>query len=196
VRAEPGPIEGLLVIDSLVHPDRRGWFRETWNAPRYAAGGVEATFVQDNVSRSSRGVLRGLHFQEPRAQGKLASVLVGEVFDVAVDVRVGSPTFGRSTGYRLSEGQGRQLYLPPGIAHGFLVLSEWAVFSYKCTDVWVPEAERVLRWDDPELGIEWPLEAPPELSARDRDGRWLRDFRHDELPRYVEPALARPAALA
>jgi dTDP-4-dehydrorhamnose 3,5-epimerase len=153
-------------------------------------------FVQDNVSRSARGVLRGMHFQEPRPQGKLASVLAGEVFDVAVDVRVGSPTFGRWAGYRLSEENGRQVYLPPGLAHGFLVLSEWAVFEYKCTELWNPEAERVLRWDDPDLAIEWPLDAAPELSPRDRAGRRLREFGPGELPQFVAPPFAHTSALA
>jgi dTDP-4-dehydrorhamnose 3,5-epimerase len=196
VRIETGPIDGLVMFEPRVHRDGRGWFRETWHAPRYAEGGLDVLFVQDNVSRSARGVLRGMHFQEPHGQGKLASVLGGEVFDVAVDIRVGSPTFGRWAGYRLSEENGRQLYLPPGLAHGFLVLSEWAVFEYKCTEVWSPESEHVLRWDDPDLGIEWPLDVAPELSARDRGGRRLRDFAPGELPSYAAPVSERDETFA
>lgn len=185
-----GPLEGLLVIEPPVYRDTRGYFRELWHQARYTRAGVGGPFVQDNACFSHAGALRGLHFQHPRGQGKLFSVVSGEVFDVAVDVRVGSPTFGRWAGFRLSDRNGVQLYIPPGMAHGALALSETAVFTYKCTEVRVESAERVLRWDDPDVGIEWPLTGAPSLSPRDELGAWLRDFAPDTLPQYA-PADAR-----
>jgi dTDP-4-dehydrorhamnose 3,5-epimerase len=177
-------IPGVLLVEPRVFGDARGFFLETYHADRYAAAGVPGPFVQDNVSRSRRGVLRGLHFQHPHGQGKLVQVLEGEVFDVAVDVRVGSPTFGEWVGERLSADTRRQLYIPPGFAHGFLVTSEDALFVYKCTDVYHPESERSLRWDDPALGIEWPL-GDVELSAKDRAAPTLAELPRELLPRYA-----------
>lgn len=175
-------IPGVLLVEPKVFGDARGFFLELHQQGRYAEHGIGAGgFVQDNFSSSSRGVLRGLHLQNPSPQGKLVSVLAGEVFDVAVDVRLGSPTFGRSVGLVLSAENHRQLWLAPGIAHGFLVLSEQASFWYKCTAPYQPSAEVVIRWDDPELGIEWPLEGPPSLSARDAHGVLLRDVPRERL---------------
>ncbi len=176
-------IPGVLLIEPAVHRDARGRFVETWQRGRYAAAGMPTEFVQDNVSCSRRGVLRGLHFQCPRPQAKLISVLAGEAFDVAVDVRVGSPTFGRWTAAVLSEADGRQLFVPEGFAHGFAVLSDEAVVAYKCSDVYVPEAEVVLRWDDPAIGIDWPL-PDPILSSRDLAGLRLSDIPEERLPGY------------
>jgi dTDP-4-dehydrorhamnose 3,5-epimerase len=161
-------IEGLLEIRPKVFGDARGYFVETYSERDLAAVGVAARFVQDNESRSRKGVLRGLHFQKSRPQGKLVRAIEGEVFDVAVDLRSGSPTFGRWEGVRLSGELKNQFYVPPGFAHGFKVLSDEAVFAYKCTDFYYPEDEDGIRWDDPALGIAWPgLEDPPSLSAKD-----------------------------
>ncbi len=157
-------LPGVIVIEPTVFGDDRGFFCETWNQARYAAAGVPEVFVQDNLSFSRRGVLRGLHFQHPHAQGKLVYVLMGEVFDVAVDIRIGSPTFGQWAGVVLSGENKRQIYIPPGFAHGFCVTSESALFAYKCTDVYVPQAEGCVLWNDPALGIEWPI-AQPALMA-------------------------------
>jgi dTDP-4-dehydrorhamnose 3,5-epimerase len=157
----------VLIIEPKVHGDTRGFFYESFQAARYAAAGITGAFVQDNLSRSARGTLRGLHFQEPRAQGKLVQVLRGSVFDVAVDVRRGSPRFGRWVGIELSETVPRQLWIPPGFAHGFCVLSDSADFFYKCTELYAPEAERSIAWDDPQIGIRWPL-SEPLLSSKDR----------------------------
>jgi len=165
-------IEGVLRIDPIVHGDERGFFMESWNARGFAAAGIAAEFTQDNHSRSARWVLRGLHYQTGEAaQGKLVRVTRGEVFDVAVDLRRSSPTFGQWHGELLSESNHRQLWIPPGCAHGFLVLTEFADFQYKCTGRYLPESERTLRWDCPSLGVAWPLEGnEPVLSAKDRDG--------------------------
>lgn len=169
-------IPGLLVLEPRVFGDARGFFMESYNARDFAqATGREATFVQDNHSRSTRGVLRGLHYQIRQPQGKLVRVVAGEVFDVAVDLRRGSPTFGRWAGTRLSAENRRQLWIPEGFAHGFLVLSEHAEFLYKTTDYYAPEHERCLLWNDPALGIDWPLDAAPLLSDKDRAGVPLRD---------------------
>ena len=159
-------LQGLLIIEPDVFGDNRGYFMESWNRQRYRDAGVDFDFVQDNFSLSRRGTLRGLHFQNPLAQGKLVSVLQGEVFDVGVDIRRSSPTFGRWFGMTLSAENKRQFFLPPGFAHGFLVLSEMALFHYKCTDYYSPKDERGFRWDDPEVGIRWPVENPT-LSDRD-----------------------------
>ena len=159
---------GVLLIEPRIISDARGCFFESFNVDRYEVAGIAGPFVQDNVSRSKRGVLRGLHFQWPYAQRKLVSVLAGEVFDVAVDVRVGSSTFGKWTARVLSAANGRQLYIPEGFAHGFLTLSAEAVLSYKCSEYYRPEAEWVVRWDDADVGIEWPTRALA-LSERDRD---------------------------
>jgi dTDP-4-dehydrorhamnose 3,5-epimerase len=159
-------LQGLLIIEPDVFGDNRGFFMESWNHQRYRAAGIDLDFVQDNFSLSRRGTLRGLHFQNPVAQGKLVSVLQGEVFDVGVDIRRGSPTFGRWFGMTLSAENKRQFFLPPGFAHGFLVLSEMALFHYKCTDLYSPKDEQGFRWDDPDVGVKWPV-ANPILSKRD-----------------------------
>jgi dTDP-4-dehydrorhamnose 3,5-epimerase len=171
------PLEGVWVIEPRVFRDARGLFFESYNARTYREGGIGEAFVQDNVSRSVRGTLRGLHYQlEPHAQGKLVRVTSGEVFDVAVDIRRGSPTFGRWFGLRLSGENLHALYVPPGFAHGFLVLSDFAEFHYKCTDFYAPESDRGIRWNDPAIGIEWPVEPDASLlSQKDRDAPLLAD---------------------
>lgn len=162
-------IEGLFLLRPSVFADDRGYFVETYNEKEMAEAGISTRFVQDNESSSSRGVVRGLHFQKAHPQGKLVRVVEGEVFDVAVDLRASSPTFGRWEGAVLSGGSKDQLYIPPGFAHGSLVLSETAVFAYKCTDFYIPEDEDGIRWDDPRLGIAWPeTGVPPRLSAKDK----------------------------
>ncbi len=176
-------LPGVLVVEPDVFGDERGFFMETWNARRYEEAGLPGCFVQDNLSYSARGVLRGLHYQSPQPQGKLVSVLRGEVFDVAVDIRVGSPTFGEWTGVTLSAENKRQFYVPPDFAHGFLVTGEDALFFYKCTDYYAPEAEGIVLWNDPEIGIEWPTDAPM-LSERDGKAPPLREIPEGSLPRY------------
>jgi dTDP-4-dehydrorhamnose 3,5-epimerase len=173
----------VLLIEPKIHGDHRGWFVESWQHARYRDAGIEATFVQDNQSFSPRGTLRGLHIQHPHGQGKLVQVVQGEVFDVAVDARRGSPHFGRWAGARLTAENKHQLWIPAGFLHGFLVLSETALFSYKCTDLYHPEAELSVRWDDPDIGIDWPLDGPPTLSVKDRDAPYLRDLPVERLPR-------------
>ena len=176
MRVTPLAVPEVLLVEPTVIGDARGFFMESFSVRRYADAGIPGRFVQDNVSRSRRGVLRGLHLQHPHAQGKLVSVLEGEVFDVAVDVRVGSPTFGRWVGEYLSAENHRQLYVPPGFAHGFVVTSDDALFTYKCTDYYRPEAEHSVRWDDPAIGIAWPG-AGFTLSERDRHARTLAEAR-------------------
>ena len=166
MKVERTALPGVLILEPKVFGDARGFFMETWNRSRYAEAGLPGEFVQDNVSYSRHGVLRGLHYQHPRAQGKLVHVLEGEVFDVAVDVRVGSPTFGRWVGAALSAQNRRQLWIPPGFAHGFCVTGETALFCYKCTELYAPEHEGSILWNDPAIGIAWPLEHPT-LSAKD-----------------------------
>jgi dTDP-4-dehydrorhamnose 3,5-epimerase len=173
-------IPGLLVIEPKVFGDARGFFMETWNRQRYAAAGLDWDFVQDNVSLSRRGILRGLHFQNPGGQGKLVYVLQGEVYDVAVDLRKSSPTFGRSYGLSLSAENKRQFFVPPGFAHGFAVMSETALFVYKCTSLYAPQNELTLAWNDPDLGVNWPI-AAPQLSEKDARGLRLRDIPRDRL---------------
>lgn len=152
-------LPGLLIVEPDVHGDERGFFLETWNQRRYLeAGFPNVRFVQDNHSRSMRGVLRGLHFQRKHPQGKLVQVVTGSVYDVAVDLRPGSPTFGQWLGTELTADNHRQLWIPPGFAHGFCVLSEHADFQYKCTDFYRPDDEGGIRWNDPQLGVAWPLE--------------------------------------
>ncbi len=176
-------LPGILLIEPRVFGDARGYFLETWHASRYREAGLIGSFVQDNVSFSRRGVLRGLHYQLPHVQGKLITVLQGVVFDVAVDIRRGSPHFGQWLGVTLSSEIPRQLYVPPGFAHGFCVTSETALFTYKCTDVYAPEAEGVVRWDDPALGIDWPV-APVQLNDKDRVAPLLADIAPAHLPIY------------
>jgi dTDP-4-dehydrorhamnose 3,5-epimerase len=168
-------IPDVLVIEPKVFGDARGFFLESWNARSFAEAGLPAVFVQDNHSRSPRGVLRGLHYQIVQPQGKLVRVAAGEVFDVAVDLRRASPTFGRWVGERLSGDNKRMLWIPPGFGHGFLVLSDAADFLYKTTDYYAPEHERVIAWNDPDLAIAWPLAGTPTLSARDAAGARFRD---------------------
>ena len=172
---EPSPIEGLLIISPRVFADSRGFFLETWNAERYREAGIADTFVQDNWSRSERGTLRGLHFQNPNAQGKLVWCARGSVWDIAVDLRPGSPTRFKWFGLELSEANKKQLYLPKGFAHGFCVTSESADFVYKCTEVYRPTNERAIRWNDPALGIEWPV-TDPTLSAKDAAAPMLSEL--------------------
>lgn len=166
---KPMAIPDLILIEPKVYGDARGFFMETWNARLFAHNGLDVTFVQDNHSRSVQGTLRGLHYQSKQPQGKLVRVIVGEVFDVAVDLRRSSSTFGKSVGITLSADNKRQLWIPPGFAHGFYVVSEVAEFQYKCTEFYAPEHERALRWDDPTLAIAWPLvnAQPPKLSPKD-----------------------------
>ena len=170
-------LEGAKVIEPQVFGDERGFFLESWNLQKFEAAGMPANFVQDNHSRSAQVVLRGLHYQIKQPQGKLVRVTMGEVFDVAVDLRKSSPTFGKWTGVHLSESNRRLFYVPPGFAHGFYVISETAEFQYKCTDYYAPEFERSLLWNDPALGIDWPLVegAVPQLSAKDQDCPVLAD---------------------
>lgn len=170
------PLPGVVIIEPKRHGDARGFFTETFHADRYAAAGLAHPFVQDNWSRSSRGVLRGLHLQNPNAQGKLIGVIRGEIYDVAVDVRQGSATFGRHVGVHLSENNGRQFFVPRGFAHGFQVVSETADIMYKCDNFYSPADELVVRWNDPALAIEWPL-PDPTLSARDAAAPVLADVK-------------------
>lgn len=168
MRLVPTAIPDVVIVEPRVFGDERGFFMESWNRRAFADAGIDAEFVQDNHSRSRRGVLRGLHYQVRHVQGKLVRVVAGEVYDVAVDLRKSSPTFGRAVGVRLSESDKRMLWIPPGFAHGFLVLSEVADFLYKATDYYAPEHERSLKWDDPALAIDWPLAGiVPVVSAKD-----------------------------
>jgi dTDP-4-dehydrorhamnose 3,5-epimerase len=169
-----------LLIKPRLFRDERGQFLETWRASSYHALGV-GPFVQDNVSLSRRGVVRGLHLQHPNVQGKLVSVLSGNVFDVAVDVRLGSPRFGQWVGVELSSENGFQLWIPPGFAHGFMALTEWAVFAYKCTDYYAPLAERTVRWNDPAIGVRWPLIEPVLVAPKDAAAPLLADIPAESL---------------
>jgi dTDP-4-dehydrorhamnose 3,5-epimerase len=186
-------LPGVVIIEPKVFGDDRGFFLETWNGQRYEAAGMPARFVQDNLSYSRRGVLRGLHYQHPNGQGKLVSVLQGEVFDVAVDIRRGSPTFGRWVGVTLSAENKRQFFVPAGFAHGFLVTSDYALFSYKCTEYYQPKEEGSVLWNDPEIGIDWPAEnTTPTLAPKDAAAPRLAEIADDRLPHYEgRPAHAR-----
>ena len=166
----PLTLPEVLLVEPRVFGDDRGFFYESWNRRTLAAAGIDADFVQDNHSRSRRGVLRGLHYQIEHAQGKLVRATVGEVLDVVVDLRRSSPNFGRHLTVTLSAANRKMLWVPPGFAHGFLVLSEAAEFLYKTTDYWYPEHERTLLWNDPALAIDWPLAGPPTLAAKDAAG--------------------------
>lgn len=169
-------IPDVMVIEPVAKADARGFFVEVWHEQRYRSAGIDLPFVQDNHSRSGRGTLRGLHYQIQHAQGKLVRVAAGEAFDVAVDLRRSSPTFGRWVGAVLSGENHRQLWVPPGFAHGFYVMSESADLLYKCTDLYAPQYDRTLKWDDPDVGIEWPLsDRAPLLSQKDAAGTPLRD---------------------
>jgi dTDP-4-dehydrorhamnose 3,5-epimerase len=176
-------LPSVLIVEPKVFRDERGFFLESWNHARYASVGLPAVFVQDNLSFSKKGVLRGLHYQHPSAQGKLVCVLQGEVYDVAVDIRRGSPTFGRWVGVTLSAENARQMFVPAGFAHGFVVTSEYALFSYKCTDYYQPKDEGSVLWNDPQIGIDWPpLE--PILAPKDAAAPCLAAIPENRLPTY------------
>jgi dTDP-4-dehydrorhamnose 3,5-epimerase len=184
VEVKKTAIEGAFIIEPKVFGDDRGYFLEAYSQKRYQEAGIPGTFIQDNLSFSRRGVLRGLHFQNPNAQGKLVSAPMGEVFDVAVDIRKGSPTFGKWVGVHLSGQNKRQFWVPPGLAHGFVVLSETALFSYKCTEYYSPKDEHSILWNDPDIGIEWPISDGIQLSAKDVSGLKLKNILGESLPRY------------
>jgi len=171
----PTALPDVLLVVPKVFGDERGFFFESWNRRAFADGGIDVDFVQDNHSRSRRGVLRGLHYQIKHAQGKLVRATEGEVFDVAVDLRRSSPSFGRSVGAVLSAANRHMLWVPPGFAHGFVVLSEYAEILYKATDNWYPEHERTLLWNDAALRIDWPLDTEPTMAAKDAAGLPLAD---------------------
>ena len=179
-------LPGVVIIEPRVFGDERGFFMETWQQRRYADAGLPGQFVQDNISFSRRGILRGLHYQHPQGQGKLVYVLQGEVYDAAVDIRAGSPHFGRAVGVTLSAENKRQIYIPPGFAHGFCVTSEAALFVYKCTEFYNPALEGCVRWDDPQIGIKWPV-GQTTLSDKDRAAPMLREIPQDRLPQYPSP---------
>ncbi len=174
MKVTPTRLPEVLLLEPRVFGDSRGFFFESWNEREFERAGIHARFVQDNHSRSGRGVLRGLHYQIRQPQGKLIRVVAGEIFDVAVDIRRSSPGFGRWDGIRLSAESHNMLWIPIGFAHGFCVLSEFAEVLYKATDCYAPEHERCIIWNDPELGIDWPLQGEPELSAKDASGARLR----------------------
>lgn len=176
-------LDGVLIIEPKVFGDNRGFFQETWSQPKYEAIGIKEPFVQDNLSYSTRGVLRGLHYQNPHSQGKLVSVVQGAVFDVAVDIRAGSPTFGQWAGVELSGENHRQFWIPAGFAHGFCVLSDTVYFTYKCTDVYTPAAEGGIIWNDPDIGIQWPVK-DAVLSDKDQVYPRLKDLAVGKLPVY------------
>ena len=181
----PTRLPGVVIVEPRVFRDDRGYFLETWSAAASGPAGLPTVFLQDNLSCSAPGVLRGMHYQFPKGQGKLVSVVRGEVFDVAVDIRVGSPTFGKWEGATLSAENGRQLYIPPGFAHGFLVTGpEPTLFAYKCTEGYDGAGQCSILWDDPEIGIEWPGGVTPLLSPKDRDAPRLRDVPESRLPQY------------
>jgi dTDP-4-dehydrorhamnose 3,5-epimerase len=178
------PIVGVKIIEPRCFGDARGFFLETFSAQRYRDAGIDAVFVQDNHSRSSKGVLRGLHYQLHHPQGKLVSVIRGEVLDIAVDIRVGSPTFGQWYSVLLNDENHRQMYVPPGLAHGFVVLSETVDFVYKCTDYYYPEDEKGLLWNDPAIGVDWQIDQPL-LSEKDRHNKTLSELQSaNELPQF------------
>ena len=181
MKFEATPLQGVYLLQPRVFGDSRGFFLESWNAQTFRDAGFDLAFVQDNQSRSSRGILRGMHYQTKQPQGKLVRVTAGEVFDAAVDLRRSSPTLGQWYGATLSADNHSMLWIPPGFAHGFYVLSDYADFQYKCTDFYHPDSEVCLAWDDPTVGIKWPLPAgeQPLLSDKDRSGlRW------DDLPLF------------
>lgn len=175
MRVTATSIDDVLLIEPDVYGDARGYFQETFQANRYREFGIDVSFVQDNISLSRRGVLRGLHFQEPNPQGKLVYVLQGEVYDVAVDMRRGSPTYGQWVGEYLSADNHLQLWVPPGFAHGFCVTSDTALFAYKCSDYYRPDTEHTVLWNDPDLNVKWPV-AEPKISDKDKRGQRFADF--------------------
>jgi len=177
VKFIPTEIPGVIIVEPDVFGDHRGFFMETWHADKFAEGGIDAKFVQDNHSRSSQGILRGLHYQIEQPQGKLVRVLSGEVFDVAVDLRRNSPAFGKWFGMYLNDTDKKMLWVPPGFAHGFYVVSEQADFFYKCTELYAPEHERAILWDDPDLAIDWPIidGQEPILAPKDKTAPFFKD---------------------
>ena len=177
----PTALEGMLIVEPLVFKDGRGFFQETYHKEKYRDSGIPVEFVQDNLSFSHKGTLRGLHYQHPQGQAKLVQVLTGHVYDVAVDVRRGSESFGHWVGIHLSAENKRQVYVPEGFAHGFCVLSDTALFSYKCSDLYAPDCERGVLWNDPELAIDWPV-TTPILSEKDAVYPRLRDVAAEALP--------------
>jgi dTDP-4-dehydrorhamnose 3,5-epimerase len=177
-------LPGVCILEPRVFGDARGYFYESYNTATYAQLGIEARFVQSNVSRSARGVLRGLHYQWPHPQGKLVSVLEGEVYDVAVDIRRGSPNFGRWAAAVLSAENKRHFWIPEGFAHGFCVLSEFATFTYQCTALYDAAADAGVRWNDGEIGIDWPV-SEPQLSDKDRKAPFLSEIAPERLPIYA-----------
>lgn len=185
MRVSKTKISGVLIFEPAIFSDDRGLFLETWSRQRYHDAGVAASFVQDNVSVSKKHTLRGLHYQHPHGQGKLVQVLSGRVFDVAVDIRLGSPTFAKSVSTMLSESNHKQMFIPPGFAHGFCVLSDTAIFSYKCTEYYDASTEGGVIWNDSDLGIDWPI-GDPVLSTKDTGYSRLTDIPHESLPPYEE----------
>jgi len=178
-------LPGLLIIEPRIFADGRGFFFESYHKERYGQYGISNEFVQDNLSYSVKNTLRGLHYQNPHVQAKLVQVLSGEVFDVAVDIRVGSPTFGQWEGVTLSSENKKQFYLPRGFAHGFCVLSDTAIFSYKCDDLYAPDCEGGILWSDPDLNIDWPVKEP---LLSNKDGRYtcLKDIHRERLPVFID----------
>lgn len=177
------PLPGVIIIEPKVFGDKRGFFLETYREDVLRDAGITEHFVQDNHSRSTRGVLRGLHYQMTQTQGKLIRVTTGAVYDVAVDVRQGSPNFGQWAGAQLDEDNMHIMYVPPGFAHGFVVLSDSADFNYKCTDYYHPESEQGIAWNDPDIGIDWPI-SEVSLSEKDKKNILLKNQTHDKLPAY------------
>jgi dTDP-4-dehydrorhamnose 3,5-epimerase len=185
VKTVATPLDGVLIIEPRAFGDSRGFFMESWKSGRYEEAGIPPAMVQSNFSRSARGVLRGLHYQYPQPQGKLISVVEGAIFDVAVDIRHDSATFGHWTGIELSAENRLQLYVPEGFAHGFCALSDSALVHYLCTTEYVPEHDATLAWNDPDIGIDWPME-PAELSAKDAAAPCLKDIPVSGLPGLME----------
>lgn len=184
MKIAPTELSDVLLVDPDVYADHRGFFMESWNQERYAAAGLAMDVVQTNLSRSEGSVLRGLHYQWRRPQGKLVSVVEGAIFDVAVDIRRGSPTFGRWVGRRLDDDKRRQLYVPPGFAHGFCSLTEVVVVAYACTTAYDPESDANVSWRDPAIAVDWPVESP-QVSERDAAAPLLADIPSDRLPAYA-----------
>ena len=178
-----GSMEGLFIIEPKIFEDKRGFFMETYNQKRYNASGINTTFVQDNLSYSLKNTLRGLHFQNKYPQAKLIQVISGEIFDVTVDLRPGSSTFGKWTGVHLSDENRRQVFIPEGFAHGFCVLSEFALFYYKCSDFYQPDDEGGILWSDPDIGIDWPVENPI-ISEKDKQNHKLSGLTVEQLPSF------------
>ena len=183
ITVEETKLPGVLIIEPTVYGDDRGYFMELFHSTKYRNAGITAPFVQDNLSVSKRDCLRGLHYQFPNAQGKLVWVVQGTVYDVVVDIRQGSPTFGQWIGTEISSANKKQLWVPPGLAHGFCVTSENAAFVYKCTDFYRPQSEHAIRWNDPALDIQWPIESPT-VSEKDRNGQLLHEIDASKLPKY------------